>query len=156
MAEVELEIPARPEYLSLARQVVAAAAALEPTFRDERIDDLRIAVSEATTNAIEAHADLAHADRIVIRCNLDDDRIEVEVVDQGAGFDQDGVVVVPDATAPDRLDYERGLGIPLMREFADEADITSDEEGTAVRLVVYTPARRRAADRRRADEDPPD
>ncbi len=34
MAEVELEIPARPEYLSLARQVVAAAAALEPTFQE--------------------------------------------------------------------------------------------------------------------------
>ncbi|MCB1248865.1 MAG: ATP-binding protein, partial [Acidimicrobiales bacterium] len=54
MGEVQLEIPARPEYLTLARQVVAAAAALEPTFADERIDDLRIAVSEAATNAIEA------------------------------------------------------------------------------------------------------
>ena len=31
--EVELEIPARPEYLGLARQVVAAAAAVEPRFR---------------------------------------------------------------------------------------------------------------------------
>ncbi|MBI2706254.1 MAG: ATP-binding protein [Actinobacteria bacterium] len=144
MAEVLLEIPARPDYLALARQVVAAAAALEPTFRDERIDDLRIAVSEATTNAIEAHSDLSRAERIVIRCNLDDDRIEVEVVDQGLGFDEDDLVALPEATAPDRLEYERGLGIPLMRVLADEADITSDEEGTAVRLVVYTPAHRRA------------
>ena len=144
MAEVQLEIPARPEYLSLARQVVAAAAALEPTFHDERIDDLRIAVSEATTNAIEAHADMSSDERIVIRCNLDDDFIEVEVLDQGLGFDMGDVVEVPDATASDRLEYERGLGIPLMRVLADEADITSDEEGTAVRLVVYTPAHRRA------------
>src|SRR3954466_6183952 len=106
MAEVCLEIPARVEYLVLARQVVAAAAALEPTFHDERIDDLRIAVSEATTNAIEAHSDLASAERIVIRCNLDDDRIEVEVVDQGTGFDLGGVTEVPEPTAPDRLEYE--------------------------------------------------
>jgi len=38
MGEVRLEIPARAAYLGLARQVVAAAAAVEPTFRDERID----------------------------------------------------------------------------------------------------------------------
>lgn len=152
MAEVQLEIPARPEYLSLARQVVAAAANLEPMFRDERIDDLRVAVSEATTNAIEAHADLSSAERIVIRCNLGDDRIEVEVLDQGLGFDAGGVASVPEATAPDRLEYERGLGIPLMRVLADEAEITSDEAGTAVRLVVYTPAYRRDANRSSDDE----
>ena len=44
MGEVRLEIPARPEYLGLARQVVAAAAAVEPTFRDERIDALRLSL----------------------------------------------------------------------------------------------------------------
>jgi serine/threonine-protein kinase RsbW len=146
MAEVQLEIPARPEYLSLARQVVAAAAALEPSFHDERIDDLRVAVSEATTNAVEAHADLSSTDRIVIRCNLGDDRIEVEVLDQGLGFDPEDLTEVPDAVEPERLHYERGLGIPLMRVLADEAEIISDEDGTAVRLVVYTPGHRRAVE----------
>jgi serine/threonine-protein kinase RsbW len=134
---VELEIPARADYLSLARLVVAAAASLEPTFRDERIDDLRIAVSEATTNAVESHADLTGDDRIVIRCNLGEDRIEVEVRDQGPGFELDDVRAAPDAQAPDRLDFERGLGIPLMRVLADEAEIRSSDAGTAVRLVVY-------------------
>lgn len=137
MGEVELEIPARPEYLALARQVVAAAAAVEPTFRSERIDDLRIAVSEATTNAIEAHANLEADDRIKIRCNLGEDRIEVEVIDRGLGFDPEGVDAAPDASHPDRLRWERGLGLPLMRELADETDIHSGESGTAVRLVVY-------------------
>jgi serine/threonine-protein kinase RsbW len=117
--------------------VVAAAASLEPTFRDDRIDDLRIAVSEATTNAIEAHADLSGSDRIVIRCDLGDDQIEVEVVDHGRGFDPDLITAPPEPTAPDRLEFERGLGIPLMRTLTDEADIQSSEEGTAVRLVVY-------------------
>jgi serine/threonine-protein kinase RsbW len=134
---VELDIPARPDYLSLARLVVAAAASIEPTFRDERIDDLRIAVSEATTNAIESHADLSGDDRIVIRCNLGEDRIEVEVRDQGPGFDPSAVKPPPDPDAPDRLEVERGLGIPLMRILADEAEIRSSPDGTAVRLVVY-------------------
>jgi serine/threonine-protein kinase RsbW len=134
---VELEIPARADNHTLARLVVAAAASLEPTFRDERIDDLRIAVSEATTNAVESHADLTGDDRIVIRCNLGEDRIEVEVRDQGPGFELDDVRAAPDAQAPDRLDFERGLGIPLMRVLADEAEIRSSDAGTAVRLVVY-------------------
>jgi serine/threonine-protein kinase RsbW len=137
MGEVRLEIPARPEYLGLARQVVAAAAAVEPRFRDERIDALRIAVSEATTNAIEAHADLERDERIVIRCNLDDDQIEVEVVDRGAGFSPDVAVVMPDPEDPARLQQEHGLGLPLMRVLADEAEIRSGASGTAVRLVVY-------------------
>lgn len=134
---VELDFPARSDYLSLARLVVAAAASIEPTFRDERIDDLRIAVSEATTNAIESHADLSSDDRIVIRCNLGADRIEVEVRDQGPGFDPDAVPPPPDPSDPDRLDVEGGLGIPLMRVLTDEAEIRSSESGTAVRLVVY-------------------
>lgn len=142
MGEVVLEIPARPEYLIVARQVVAAAASVESTFRDERIDDLRIAVSEATTNAIEAHTDLASTDRIKIRCNLGDDRIEVEVLDQGGGFDPEVVKAVPGVEDPARLEWERGLGIPLMREYADETAIRPTRGGTAVRLVVH---RKRAA-----------
>jgi serine/threonine-protein kinase RsbW len=139
MAEVELEIPARPAYLSLARQVVAAAASVEPTFRDERIDDLRLAVSEATTNAIVAHTDLSSDERIRIRCNLADDRIVVEVIDVGLGFDPGAVESAPGADHPDRLEWEHGLGLPLMSELADETEIRSSEGGTEVRLVVYKP-----------------
>lgn len=145
MGEIRLEIPARPEFLSLARQVVAAAAAVEPRFRTERIDALRLAVSEATTNAVESHADLGADERILICCNLDEDRIEVEVIDRGGGFDLEGVPVVPEAGAPDRLHYEHGLGIPIMRQLTDEAEIKPMGTGTSVRLVVYRSAA--AADR---------
>jgi serine/threonine-protein kinase RsbW len=137
MGEVRLEIPARADYLGLVRQVVAAAAAVEPRFRDERIDDLRVAVSEATTNAIEAHADLDRDERIVIRCNLGADRIEVEVVDRGSGFDPADVEEMPGPDDPARLEREHGLGLPLLQVLTDEAEITSGERGTAVRLVVY-------------------
>jgi len=137
MGEVVLEIPARPEYVTLARQVVAAAAGIESTFRDERIDDLRLAVSEATTNAIEAHADLSRDERVVIRCDLAEDRIEVEVLDRGAGFVVADLEEVPDSDDPQRLRHEHGLGIPLIRNLVDEAEITSSAGGTTVRLVVF-------------------
>ncbi|MCU0311409.1 MAG: ATP-binding protein [Acidimicrobiales bacterium] len=151
MREVRLEIPARADYLSLARQVVAAAAAVEPRFRTERIDDLRVAVSEATTNAVEAHADLESDERIVITCDLDEERIRVEVVDRGGGFDPEGVPVVPDAEDPARLGFEHGLGLPIMRELADESEIVASPEGTSVRLVVYRSAA--AAERGAGDAD---
>jgi serine/threonine-protein kinase RsbW len=134
---VELEIPARPEYLSLVRLVVAAAASLEPSLRDERIEDLRVAVSEATTNAIESHATLDGEERILIRCNLDDDRIEVWIEDQGRGFDPDAIGELPDLTEPRHLEAEGGFGLPLMRILTDEAEIRSSPEGTAVKLVVH-------------------
>lgn len=134
---VELEIPARPEYLSLARLVVAAAASIDASMRDDRIEDLRVAVSEATTNAIEAHTAMDGEERIVIRCNLADDRIEVEVEDQGGGFDPGAVEVMPEMHDPARLDIEGGFGLPLMRVLADEAEIRSSPDGTAVKLVVY-------------------
>jgi serine/threonine-protein kinase RsbW len=149
MAEVELEIPARPAYLSLARQVVAAIAAVEPRFQHERIDDLRVAVSEATTNAVEAHADEAVHGRICIRCSLDGDgdRITVEVRDDAGGFDPDAVPDIPEPDDPERLEYEHGLGIPIMREMADESQIEPTDSGTAVRLVVYRSASAAPPDR---------
>src|SRR6056297_854677 len=126
---VELEIPARPDFVALTRLVVTAAASIEPNFTDDRIDDLRIAVSEACTNAIEAHSDAAAADRVVIRCDLGEDRIEVAVTDRGAGFDPDDVASAPDAEDADRLLFESGLGIPLMRVLVDETEFRASPTG---------------------------
>lgn len=137
MADVELDIPARAEFIAIARQVVAAAASVEPTFRHDRIEDLRVAVSEATTNAMQAVARVGSHERILIRCNLADDRVEVEVIDEGTGFDPAQTTGPPDPEHPDRLDWDHGLGLPIMRELADETEIRSSAEGTAVRLVVY-------------------
>ena len=136
---VELEIPARADFLDVARMVVTTAASIEPTFPDDRINDLRLAVSEACTNAIEAHASQDGADdRIVIRCDLAEDRVEVEIQDQGGGFDLDAVGEPPSADDPSRLDHERGLGISLMRTVTDETEFRAEPGGTSVRLVVYS------------------
>lgn len=144
MGEIVVDVPARAAYLSLVRQVVAAAGAVGP-LRDERIEALRLAVSEATTNAIESYADLhpagGSAHRVVVRCNLDHEQIEVEITDQGGGFELKGADGFPAPDDPGRLDRERGLGLPLIRHFADESEITTAEGGTSVRLVVYTPWR---------------
>jgi serine/threonine-protein kinase RsbW len=138
---VELEIPARPDFLSLARLVITGAASVEPTFSDDRIENLRVAVSEACTNAIEAHSSNGQDERILIRCDLAEDRIEVAITDHGGGFDPDAAVEAPDAEHPDRLLFESGLGIPLMRVLVDETEFQATPSGTVVRLVVARPPR---------------
>ena len=145
--EVLLDVPARPEYLSLVRQVVAIAAAAQGV-RDERIEALRIAVSEATTNAMESYAALAaDADepgppgRVVVWSLLADDRIVVEVRDEAGGFEPPAPLGFPPPDDPEHLAAERGRGLSLMGHLADEWDITTGELGTVVRLVVHTPWR---------------
>ena len=46
---MELEIPARLEFVALARLLVSSFAASSAVLPDDRIDDLKIAVSEACT-----------------------------------------------------------------------------------------------------------
>ncbi len=135
---VRLEIPARPEFLGLVRTVVAAAANIEADFRDDRVEDLRLAVSEATTNAIEAHQLIGLDNRISVKAIVSDERIEVVVRDQGKGFDPENLDIMPDPEDPQRLFFENGLGISLMRQLADESDISTGDDGTTVRLVIYT------------------
>ena len=133
---VTLAIPPRPEYVAVARVVVTAAAAAATGLGSERLDDLRIAVSEACTNAMEAHAAAELAHPIEVRCSVDSGGVRVTVRDRGAGFDPTTVRPPPPMDHPDRLLIERGLGIPLLRALADHVEFTSGDEGTEVRLVV--------------------
>ena len=84
---LELEIPARAEFIAIARLVVSSLASARRALADERIDDLKLAVSEACTNAIEAHGGGDRDDHVRIRVLEGDDRLEVAVEDRGTGFD---------------------------------------------------------------------
>ena len=139
---VELEVPARPDYLALARLIVAAAATNESSaVPEDRIDDLRLAVSEACTNAIEAQQratkETGREANILIRCSVAEDVVEVEIHDHGVGFDPTGLAAHHPVTDPARLDHERGLGIPLIRLLTDEVDFEPSSDGTVVRMVIY-------------------
>jgi anti-sigma regulatory factor (Ser/Thr protein kinase) len=133
---IELELPVRPEVVSVARVVVGALAAAEPLFDEERAADLRLAVSEACTNAIQAQLraadDAARNAPIRMWCRTTGARIEVTVEDHGGGFDPESLEPHPEVTDPQRLEYERGLGIPLIRMLADEVRISPVPGGTSV------------------------
>ena len=142
--EVALEIPARTEFVSLVRRVISTAAQLHPNIEPERVEDLRVAVSQATTNAIRSHEGVDPAAQIQLSCNVTEDQIEVTVRDHGKGFDPDALPNLPDPDSPERLLHESGMGLRLMRMLADETEIRPSETGTCVRLTFYGSNRNRA------------
>lgn len=135
---VELELPARVEVVSMARLVVGAVVAGLPGFDDERSADVRLAVSEACTNAVQAHlarpGGQAPIDPIAVSVRPVGEALEVEVRDHGGGFDPAALVPHPEVTDPARLDHEGGLGIPLLRALADDVAFDPVPGGTRVTL----------------------
>jgi len=140
---VELTVPARAEHLALVRAVVTALADSTAHLAPARLEDLRLAVSEASMNAIEAYGRQGRPGApITMRLVAEPGSIEIEIGDEAGGFDPDGLVPHPPADAPERLHHERGLGVPLMRQLADEVEFRDERGGTTVRLVLRE--RRRA------------
>lgn len=134
---VELQIPARAEHLGLVRVVVTTLAESVAELGDARLEDLRLAVSEASANAIEAYGRQGRpGEPIEVRLVAAPGSIEVEIHDEAGGFDPDDLVPHPPVEAPERLHHERGLGVPLMRSLCDEVEFRRAGGGTTVRLVL--------------------
>jgi serine/threonine-protein kinase RsbW len=134
---LELEIPASPEYIAIARLVVSSLASARRALADERIDDLKLAVSEACTNAIEAHTNTATNEHVRIRVWEGDDQLAVAVEDRGPGFDPEALSPHPPVTDPERLNFERGLGIPLIRTLVDRVEFYPSSKGTSVLMTLF-------------------
>ncbi|MFT4989417.1 MAG: serine/threonine-protein kinase RsbW [Acidimicrobiales bacterium] len=134
--DFEIEIPPTFEHLAMVRSVLSTALEAEPVLKEERLQDLRLAVSEATTNAIEAHNRNGTQAAVSIRITVADTKVTVRVTDQGGGFDPSKLKKHPPVTDPERLEYERGLGVTLMRRLTDSCTITPTKNGTTVTLVV--------------------
>lgn len=134
---LELDVPSSPEFIAIVRLVVASVAGARRALADERVDDLKLAVSEACTNAIEANRSLHPGAPVHVEVWESPDRLEVCIDDSGPGFDPDKLQFPPPITDPERLNFERGLGIPLIRTLVDNAAFVRKDGGTSVRMTVF-------------------
>lgn len=91
---------------------------------------VKLALEEAVTNAFRHGNKCDPAKHIRVRYQIDKQRIEIEVCDEGDGFCPDAI---PDPTLPEFIDRPHGRGIMLMRAYLDE--VSYDRNGTLVRLV---------------------
>jgi len=116
---VRLRIPAKAEYVTLCRLALTGLAQLR-AMDDATIADLKLALTEAVSNSVRhAYGDGANG-HVDIRYELRPDRLEVEVLDDGAGFDPD-----EKPTFEGEELSEGGLGIAIIRTIADEFEIRS-------------------------------
>jgi serine/threonine-protein kinase RsbW len=129
---VELEIPALPEFVGIARMAVAALAGVRPGLDYDRVDDLRIVVSEACTSAIEAFGTPFGGARVRLRCQDGPNRLEVAIAGPPGAFD----ATVADAEIEDA----GGFRISLIRALVDEADVQPTAAGSELRLVLFRQA----------------
>jgi serine/threonine-protein kinase RsbW len=134
---LELAVPTGPEYIAVVRLVVSSLASARRNLADQRIDDIKLAVSEACTNAIEAQRAVSKDEPVVIRVLEAPERLEIQVCDHGGGFDVNDIPSHPPVTDPERLNFERGLGIPLIRTLVDYLQFDSSPEGTVVRMIIF-------------------
>ena len=121
---VRLSIPARPEYISLGRLALTAIARLHE-LPDEVVGDLKLALTEACTNSVR-HAYAGGEGMVEILYELHDDKLVVEVVDEGEGFDPPSR---PSTALADEELSEGGLGIAIIEALADEFEIRERPQG---------------------------
>lgn len=94
---------------------------------------IEAAVREAVTNAVIHGNKEDEAKQVELVLNCLEHRLEIEVKDQGAGFDPNSV---PDPTAAENILKTSGRGIFLMRTFMDDVQWSPRMEGgMTVRMV---------------------
>lgn len=133
--EMRLEFPSKSQNESFARVTVAAfAAQLDPTL--EEIADIKTAVSEAVTNAI-IHGYENTTGIVTIIAKLYEEKIEIEVIDNGKGIEDIEKARQPLYTSKPELERS-GMGFTVMETFMDEVEVTSAPgQGTRVKLIKY-------------------
>lgn len=122
---VRLTIPAKPEYITLSRLALTGLSRVRP-LDDDVLADLKLALTEATSNSVR-HAYGEGEGHVEISFELEEDRLIVEVSDDGAGFEPEGAGRNGDAETDELT--EGGLGIAIIRSIADELEIGSAPGG---------------------------
>jgi serine/threonine-protein kinase RsbW len=116
--ELKIELPSTPESVAAARHAVGAFAT------DRGVDDadIRLAVSEAVSNAVTHAFRDRDPGTVTVRCRAGEKGFSVVVADDGGGMR-------PNLDSPGL-----GLGIPLITKLANEVRFDSSERGTVVSM----------------------
>ena len=115
---VELRIPAKAEWVAVARLAVAAVAS-RSDFSLEDIEDIRLAIAEACTSVIR---DVQPWEHIAIFCETEPNELVVSV--RGGK----GTAIRADARS------EQGLGILIIQSLMDSVEYQLERDGVVLRM----------------------
>jgi serine/threonine-protein kinase RsbW len=136
---VELKIPSEQGYEKMAMNL-AAELATRMHFPASRIEDLRTAVSEACINAME-HGNANDVEtKVYVVMTVEDDRLAIDVVDEGRSGPPPTEVTAPDLEAQlAGTMAPGGMGLFVIKALVDEADFVEPDLGTGTqfRMVIH-------------------
>lgn len=131
--QFRLEFSSEPEFISTAR-LFAGATARYYGCDEDAVQDVKIAISEACTNAVKAHDSALVAMPVRVIVEPADDRVAFHVIDAGGGFERAGNG--DRAAAADDL-LESGIGLHIIQSLFPDAQVGPNAEGgTTVRFSV--------------------
>jgi anti-anti-sigma factor len=114
---------------SVREQVCEILAPLE--FADSALFDIKVALGEALANAVRHGSPTGEGNQVVVDITAYDDRVVLEIMDSGAGFDGTHA-------GSDDLYAPSGRGIMFMRALMDRVEFERAEiGGTLVRLIKH-------------------
>jgi serine/threonine-protein kinase RsbW len=126
---ISLTLPNAPEYVSIARLTLSGIAN-RMGFNIEDIEDLKVAVAEACTNAIKHGC--GNDCNYSIEFSVLKDKLRIEIRDGGEGFDYDKLKE-PDLTKP----REGGLGLFIIKTLMDDVEIFNNNKSCGTRIIMY-------------------
>ncbi|MDW7672870.1 MAG: ATP-binding protein [Bacillota bacterium] len=126
---IELSIPHRSEYVSMIRLTVASIAS-RMGFDIEEIEDMKVALSEACSNAI-LHGGCGEEENFLVQFIREQKRLVISVSDFGKGY------CVQSLQEPNAEELnEGGLGIFIIKSLMDDVKIKSgSSQGTSITMI---------------------
>lgn|SRR3712207_5868351 len=122
---INIKMSNNPDLVSVIRLTTSGIAS-KMGFTMEDIEDLKVAISEACTNAIKH----SKQEEFEVKFLVSGSRLDIEVIDNGIGYDISSVAE-PDLKNP----KTSGLGLFIIKSLMDEVEVRSCSDcGTVVRF----------------------
>lgn len=129
--DYQLVIPSLLEKLSEVEELTEKAAEQHGILEDDK-DNLAIAITELTNNAIIHGNKFDHQKKVTISFYFEDKEVSVYIKDQGPGFDP---LAIGNPLDPENLLKESGRGIFILKSIMDDVQFHVSEFGTEVKIV---------------------
>jgi serine/threonine-protein kinase RsbW len=141
MATVEVTFTPLPAHVRTAR-LVATAVARRSGVDEALLDEVRLAVGEACSRAVEAHRRHCPAEPVKIEMTDQGERFVVVVSDQaptssastGASTGANGHGIATLVQGADDTGIPAGFGLAVISGLADDVHVSSTSSGVSVRM----------------------
>ncbi|GAA3715262.1 anti-sigma B factor RsbW [Salinicoccus jeotgali] len=135
---IEMKFPSSAEYVGLIRLTLSGVLSRVGATYDQ-IEDSKIAVSEAVTNAVKHAYGEEKGGEVLIGFAIYTEKVEIIVADHGQSFNYEAVKEeLGPYTEDDNVNYlrEGGLGLFLIETLMDEVYIKKDP-GVTISMTKF-------------------